>query len=1272
MKSIYKNRFDGIGFFKKNNGAVSVFLVIILVPMLLVSALFIDTARVRLARGAVEAASDTALNSALADYDVDLKDIYGLFATAQDTAEVYDNIEEYFRKSVSAAGIGSEDTEHIVEGLMDSIAGFAESEESDDLLNIEVTDVSLTKRSDLSLASAPVLKREIVEFMKYRSPINTGLGFISSLTSFSTLKQQNDMVNKRKEYYSEQNTVMELAKNAWEYIYKYNQAGFAQDDTYLANMKECFEGCKDTYTDIGKRIVKDLYDTQGYGDFKDHIRDFMEEEIERDGNKEKEYVLYTDNAHTNKKKVYTEYTYSDSHKAPANQVKSRLIKFYEYYETYTKSRELIDTAVPYYNAETYGWQYFVQMNRIDPKPYNTWMTDMEALYDAYSDLKNAVTYAEDDAMSTSAAINGSSSSKTYQEYYTAYIQDAKKAFKEFCWYEGSSREGHFPDITSRLSTCSKSAHADYESTKQEANSRASRIKEYYETVKKAKDNLDGAIAELNQIYTKVKAGGTLDQKKEDWNTAATNESVKNTSMAMQDSAEIAALGKYLNEEDVKKLEDRLQNISNNLGNLIRQLESFRFYNKKIVEINGYDDLEKLIEDNIGADTLKSVPTKKSDLETKVNEWVDNKFTIDEEINFDWIKDPKSNPKLHGTGTDTLNFYKYLYAHFNSATQADGTVKKDEKNGKENYDNMKSDEKDKADEKLKEAKKEDESTKNTKEIKDQKNLPSSGTGGSAAGTENTPTGEDAAKDNSAALDGMFKDLSGSSIGFGTELLEKLYVADYAMSMFSYDTIENELREKYNESNKKNKSEDEKTPKTLTMDVMNKDHNLAYRGEVEYIIYGGSNSGNKLKAYGSIFAIRLGFNLIYAFMTSEIRDTALAIATPISAATLGIVPVPLIQAVIIIGLACAESAIDLADLKAGKKVPLFKTADTWNCSIKGVTKRAKAAVGDALKDVVNDGTNAAANKLNEYLDMADDELTEAINSGEKEFNASIDKAFDQMINQNVETAVQQLTTACNKAVEEAKTNMDEVFDVDKWTKYVNEKMDTWLESQDEDHDSIAYQAKEEAVSLIKNNYSKGMLQQIKDTTINGMNVAIDKTEAFIGENARKITDYTDKIRTKIKNEVTTGTEKIKQKKDEIKKKISNSISEGAGKVKESINSGIDSIFGGNSGDKDTHMGVSSLLSFRYSDYLRLFLIIGLLSGSGEEATLLRIADVIQVNMAHRLNKKDYDLRNAATYVSISSTVQVKPTVLAVPLFSKVEGNPAHKEGWYTLNYSAVRGY
>lgn len=62
--------------FRKKDGAVSVFLTIILVPMIVVSCLFVDACRAKLAEPVVSSAGDLTLNTALTQYDATLNDYY--------------------------------------------------------------------------------------------------------------------------------------------------------------------------------------------------------------------------------------------------------------------------------------------------------------------------------------------------------------------------------------------------------------------------------------------------------------------------------------------------------------------------------------------------------------------------------------------------------------------------------------------------------------------------------------------------------------------------------------------------------------------------------------------------------------------------------------------------------------------------------------------------------------------------------------------------------------------------------------------------------------------------------------------------------------------------------------------------------------------------------------------------------------------------------------------------------------------------------------------
>ena len=63
-----------MNFFRKKDGAVSVFLVIILVPCIFISAMFVDLGRVYLSDGMAYSSADLALNTLLTQYDSELNE----------------------------------------------------------------------------------------------------------------------------------------------------------------------------------------------------------------------------------------------------------------------------------------------------------------------------------------------------------------------------------------------------------------------------------------------------------------------------------------------------------------------------------------------------------------------------------------------------------------------------------------------------------------------------------------------------------------------------------------------------------------------------------------------------------------------------------------------------------------------------------------------------------------------------------------------------------------------------------------------------------------------------------------------------------------------------------------------------------------------------------------------------------------------------------------------------------------------------------------------
>ena len=129
-----------MNFWRKTQGAVSIFLVIILVPMMTFAALFVDASKIRLARGVAESAGDLTLNTALTDYDTMLKDLYGLFATVQDTDELYEKLESYYKTCIVSSGVDEADATDITQQLMQLLNGVEASGDTADILNMQLMD----------------------------------------------------------------------------------------------------------------------------------------------------------------------------------------------------------------------------------------------------------------------------------------------------------------------------------------------------------------------------------------------------------------------------------------------------------------------------------------------------------------------------------------------------------------------------------------------------------------------------------------------------------------------------------------------------------------------------------------------------------------------------------------------------------------------------------------------------------------------------------------------------------------------------------------------------------------------------------------------------------------------------------------------------------------------------------------------------------------------------------------------------------------------------
>ena len=130
------------------------------------------------------------------------------------------------------------------------------------------------------------------------------------------------------------------------------------------------------------------------------------------------------------------------------------------------------------------------------------------------------------------------------------------------------------------------------------------------------------------------------------------------------------------------------------------------------------------------------------------------------------------------------------------------------------------------------------------------------------------------------------------------IENLYIAEYAMQMFTYYTVD----KKVNASHEIETLSGENLTSLSGYEFSSSNHK-AYKAETEYILWGKSSSKKNVQAtVAVIYGIRLLFNVFYA-LTDEKIDLY---ATGISAPWAAVAPYlePIIKLVVKLGLGLCE--------------------------------------------------------------------------------------------------------------------------------------------------------------------------------------------------------------------------------------------------------------------------------------------------------------------------------------------------------------------------------
>ena len=577
------------------------------------------------------------------------------------------------------------------------------------------------------------------------------------------------------------------------------------------------------------------------------------------------------------------------------------------------------------------------------------------------------------------------------------------------------------------------------------------------------------------------------------------------------------------------------------------------------------------------------------------------------------------------------------------------------------------------------------------------------------------------------------VSGKAATLIDTLRDEIYISTYIMNNFSYKTLEAELIDKYNNKKGASLevkaiytpsgdsyvadtaySEVVKEARTLTNFPINPDNNYLYGSEIEYMIYGDPNKD----AFGTIYIIRFACNTVYAFMNPEINEYTLSAATALFG-TPPLTPlIPIAKIAFTIAWSLAESGVDIYLLKQGQAVPLMKNTRTWVLLPGNIAEFLGGEIGIYVKNKVKDGINsvisAGAEQLNNWTKMTDEELQKLIDeytsAADKEVTEigsyinSLTQSYTDQINLYAQQAIEEYVNICNSVKQRVSAVPSGSYTAEELQKLsegeqlfyniacdgeitdaeiaelIEFELNEWLNRQAENgKENAIYEAKEIAVNVLLQSASN-IIDDYIAITASTMSGTVDEIKNNIDEYlGRRIQAVTEKIR----NALSNGSGYISKGKDKIVEKVTNAIANGADKLKEYASNGVDKAFdgiqnlfsdgaisgAGGNGKGTAQSLYANLLSWRYSDYLTLFLLVNLFANDAK--VLSRMADIMQTNIVNMPGGNEKFLfSNTYTYMSLTTEAEVKPLLSAGLLSNLGIDNTA--SDWYKIKYTNILGY
>jgi len=800
-------------FFHKTKGAISVFLVLVLLPTLLFGGLVTDAARIYFSKVVISDAGEMAMNAALAQYNEDLLDEYGLLVMNNDPSSYSTEIQSFFARSLNAGGLPDEG-------------------DYSRLLDLAAEKVSAVAVAGSEIYQTEVERQQIIEYMKYRAPLCLVDLVLEKLDAMKDTKKKAEAVEAQMEF--------------------------------VESMEECQDAIDEAY-----KALKELW--QDNNDFKNNYSApnivpviFIQNLLG-----EAEIMYQTELVKTHLKIVaISKYT-----EAPDNNMSIDDMAI-----SFTNRAQGVDMDKASESFEQYIGSLFYK-NGVEnaggvDKIIDDWKADNPEPIE-----EEEIPEAERDSDATTRETEEHVKWRTDLEKLQEIVINYKNEETRISGYSNQLRR-HALDI----------------------------IKEYSGSVSACSNQAESVKYSAVTALEKLKALKKLiDEAREKWQTWSDKE---NAAYSDEEQKSAGEYKDFFTEEDGEKYDILVQKVQ----------KVHDFYDKLVPKLAEETFCEKALstesyEDQYGAQHSRAEEIL-SDVTITGNAFFYDMGTYTSQFNEAYHKADWSSVFPSWSEYTDDDFYKKLEEYRadeskvnqGDKNKANGTLSEGGNAGKEadseeGYPDFNWD-----------------SINNANNV-----LPSRVLNAVSQKGDPNMTGVGGDVDDRKGALKKFKDSISAATTFLDGLdriladtLEDLYVAEYAMQMFSYYTVDKNLDGSV-------KGADDII--TLSGCKMGTDSRQAYKAEAEYILWGNAQSKENVKAVVmTLFGIRLLFNSLYVFTDTGLRGSARLTAHGVCGPAQFLVPV--VQVLVQLGYAAVETANDIKWLKQGYGVTIFKDKNTWS--------------------------------------------------------------------------------------------------------------------------------------------------------------------------------------------------------------------------------------------------------------------------------------------------------------------------------------------------------